>query len=79
MPKGKGKKYRIVKKGTPLPSHPKFKLDSSHLTEKKANKREDALLEQRNVKETIMVKVPKQHVIYVQRGKAPRITPKTPR
>ena len=74
MPK---RKRLLIKKGTPHPKYPSYKFDSAHLTERKADDREDKLLESPQVDSTRMVRVPKQYLVFSKR--ATRITPKTPR
>ncbi len=85
MVKGKGKtmvtrkgKRPLIPKGTPLPGRPGFKLESSHLTIKEADKATDELLEKPGVETVLTVRVPKQIALY-QKSRRVRITPKTPR
>lgn len=79
MPKKKRYRKGLIKKGAPHPTRRSFKFDSAHLTDREADKREDVLLDQPGVKAISRVGVPKQELVYVKRGKSPRITPKTPR
>ena len=70
------RKRVLIKRGAPLPGKPSFKFDSSHLTERSADDRLVELLDNPRVKDTHSITIPRQHAVYVKRG---RITPKRPR
>lgn len=67
----------LIKKGAPHPTSPDFKLVSSHLTDKQADKAEDKLMENPRVVDTKRIFIPRQHAVYAKR--IVRITPKRPR
>ena len=65
----------LIKKGSPLPTRPRFKFESAHLKERDADKAEHDLLDKPKTVETLQIRVPKQTLVY----RKSRITPKRPK
>ena len=70
------KRMKLVKKGTPLPGKPRYKLESSHLTEKEAERKADKVAFSPKVDDVLIIPVPKQYAVY---KRSVRITPKRPK